>query len=83
MEHFFIFYKKVGNNVNQTYYKSFKNAQEALLENIERVKQMGWKVINHLDEWNEAKGIHNYEYELLTDDFEKVKMSILDGYFMD
>ncbi len=83
MEHFFIFYKKVGNNVTQTYYKSFKNAKEALLGNIERVKKMGWYIGNHIDEWNEAKGIHNYEYEMITDDFVNAKMAILDGYFMD
>ena len=46
-------------------------------------EQLGWKQTRKLDRMNEDKGFYEFEYNLITEEGEKVVLALIDSYFED
>jgi hypothetical protein len=81
---FVIYTKSVGGRKHDRYFKSWENAKKELLTDLKCMKeQLGWKQTRKLDRMNEDKGFYEFEYNLITEEGEKVVLALIDSYFED
>ena len=81
---FVIYTKSVGGRKHDRYFKSWENAKKELLTDLKCMKeQLGWKQTRKLDRMNEDKGFYEFEYNLMTEEGEKVVLALIDSYFED
>lgn len=81
---FVIYTKSVGGRKHDRYFKSWENAKKELLTDLKCMKeQLGWKQTRKLDRMNEDKGFYEFEYNLITEESEKVVLALIDSYFED
>lgn len=81
---FVIYTKSVGGRKHDRYFKSWENAKKELLTDLKCMKeQLSWKQTRKLDRMNEDKGFYEFEYNLITEEGEKVVLALIDSYFED
>lgn len=81
---FVIYTKSVGGRKHDRYFKSWENAKKELLTDLKcMTEQLGWKQTRKLDRMNEDKGFYEFEYNLITEEGEKVVLALIDSYFED
>lgn len=78
---FTILHKRVGNRVFDRYYKDWDNAKHAF--DVEDFLKSGYSIKNKIDSFNAAKGFYEYEVTLIKEGEEEVRLSLIDGFFMD
>ena len=80
---FTIYCKTVGGRRIDRYFRSWKNAKQALLSEAEDAKRFGW-IVSHVDDYfNPAKGFYVYQMNGKTGQGEPFTLSLLDAYFED
>ena len=81
---FSIYRKNVGGRVHDRYFKNWDKANEELLADVERMRDVcGGKVTESTERVNVDKGFHEYEVRMTLEDGETVSHAIIDGYFED
>ena len=81
---FTIYSKNVGGRNHDLYFKSWENAKESLLTDLNRMtEQLGWKQTKIIEKFNADKGLYAFQYNLITNEGEEVVLSLIDGYFND